>query len=81
MNHIPSKWAEEPVREPKEQTEVDSKQNRPRGRAAVALGIGVLVGLGLIIGFGAWGHMQRRAATVAVLNAQHEQCQLCGPRL
>jgi len=69
MNDFHSKLEENLVREPEQQTMLDPAAERRRRRTARLLGLGTLVCLSLLVGFGAWQHANRAAATIATLEA------------
>jgi RND family efflux transporter MFP subunit len=71
MNDIPPKLDEHFLRAPEQQTALDPAAEQQRRRTARLLGLGILVCLSLLVGFGAWQHANRAAATVATLEAAH----------
>jgi multidrug efflux pump subunit AcrA (membrane-fusion protein) len=56
-------------RESEPQTRLDPQTERHRRRTAGLLGLSALVSLSLLVGFGAWQHADRAAATIATLDA------------
>jgi hypothetical protein len=69
MNDIPPKLDENFLRVPEQQTTLDPAAEQRRHRTARLLGLGTLACLSLLVGFGAWQHANRAAATVATLEA------------
>ncbi|HEX4548168.1 efflux RND transporter periplasmic adaptor subunit, partial [Pseudomonas sp.] len=70
MNDFLSKPVENLVPElEQQQTVLDLRPERRRRRTARLLGLGALASLGVLVGVGAWHHVNRASATIATLDA------------
>jgi RND family efflux transporter MFP subunit len=69
MNDIPPKLDENFLRVPEQQTTLDPAAEQRRHRTARLLGLGTLACVSLLVGFGAWQHANRAAATLGATHA------------